>query len=371
MAGDRYLGVLVCAILVLTAGCAQFAPGEEQTGTDDRPSAEENESSATQGDSEATESGASITKCPGEGKASTAYEEGWDSLKAFHEPPFGSVPFSIDNEGKFRGEVTSSSLTLDSSKDRLKGTATQGDRTTEWRVVDDEYSLRVDGPDDNFRGRSTDDSPDGAFDYVANQLLNQTDEGPGKPAFIEKLEFADYETQCTTWDGTEAIKFSFNGSSEKRHVIVTTRDKPYRILHQLEVDPALDHHFRRNLAYDVESPSVEVSKALPLHPPLIATKVVENRTESDGTRVVEQRVTAPTIWTQFSETEAATTSSNRFLDRQPLEPGRTQLEGGTLTYEDADNNQLISPGDVLRWRLESGVVGWFFDKPSQKIFVRS
>lgn len=302
-------------------------------------------------------------QCPSEALHTSAFSESRDYIN--WTGPERVVTNQL--EGKQSGDIWDATLSLDISNKTYLLQGDQGDFAQDTRAKGQFWS-RHNQPDDGeeFKGYGRDFNPEGAADTMLKQLISGTENATNSgPQFLNDLGADDFNATCTTRDGRDAIKYTYEDSEGREAVAYVEENPPHRFLYELEKDPALDHNLRRTYSY--KPIPVSVDKSHPKAPPSIYYKELESRQTDDGGSLLKGQVVERTQWAKFSDTEAVVHNGYSIIDRAQLRSGTIQLDGGTLTYEDNDNNQMISPGDVFTWDVDSGLNGGFFDQWSQKV----
>lgn len=264
---------------------------------------------------------------------------------------------TIDFSGAFEGREVSMTMIRDLPNRTFLVDGTVGADRVDVRARDRFWS--VDDEVEEERGFGRDLDPEGAASNLAPRYKpgarHTPDSGPG---FVGDLSASDYSASCGTRDGEEVVTF-VHAEGGRRDELVAAREPPHRLLADRTADADTDHDLERTYRY--ESAEVSVDRSLPRVAFTVHFVELDSDRSADSISWTREPV-GRTEWAAFGSTEAVTRDQSGVRDRAPLRNGTIELDGGTLTYEDRDGNEMISPGDVYRWETDRGVVGLFWDE---------
>lgn len=336
--------LLLCATIAL-AGCAGEAPAADAVPAS--PSAAVPSAIVPVPSPTPATAAPPVETCPSPALKAAAYA----AAEAFFTD-LGGKRLTMQMEGTMEGVVGTITFAIDPQAKRMLV-----DDSNEGRYVfvGEQYSVKADGT--TVVGR--DFNPKGAF-WNYYQLIMGDMRADQTTGFAADLTVGDYEAECVTLGGVEAIRYT-SESGDMRDVFTLERAAPHRPLSGTVVDPALKDNYRVKLAYG--EPTISLDASGTRAAPTITFEIVDKRTNAQGGVYMSVRIAEDTHYARFSDLDVRLVGEDGTVYREDdLEHADYDFDDGdNFQYRDRDGDEMVSPGDTFVMDVGPGLDIFFYD----------
>lgn len=282
---------------------------------------------------------AAVPVCPAPGEAMVVFLAAEDAFK--DGLPTGT--WSLRMEGQMEGEPGTVTLSSDPARKAFLIAGTVAGQDIDARFVHPGFSMEADGV--GAQGRDHDPEADGRSFFEEFGSDGSDELGVD---FGDDLGFGDFAVSCGEQGGKETLEFR-HSDEDSLTTVVVERAAPHHVLGGRERDNVTRDDLRFSLSYD--TPNIQVDTTLPRVPLDVTLELLTQQDTGDAltTRV---RLDEGSQWAPVTEFDIAVVGADDYdmgqlYNRYRLQEGVFTMDEGAFTFEDRDDNDLLSPGDVL------------------------